>query len=114
MDALELHGKQVLIGKSLPSYAKTDRKRSDDKRVVFLSKILAGARFGLAPVTAAKRLSHWNWPRDWAERTAKEFQEWSNAEFAKSGKGRGKTLTGPLQIVRMGSHMQQANAKDKT
>lgn len=102
-DVLELHADKLLTGKRLPSYAKTDRKRSDDKRVVFLSKILAGARFGLAPITAAKRLSHWHWPRAWAEKSTKEYLEWSKAEFAKSGKQKVQTLSGPVEVLKLGS-----------
>jgi len=81
-DALDLYAEALLIGKRLPSYAKTDRPKSDDKRVVFLSKVLAGARYDLAPITAVKRLSHWNFPKDWAEKTLREFVEWSRKEFA--------------------------------
>jgi hypothetical protein len=114
-DVLELHAEKVLIGKRLPSYAKTDRKRSDDKRLVILSKILAGARLGLAPITAAKRLSHWHWPRDWAEKPAKEYREWSKAEFAKSRIEKVKTLGGPVEVLKMGSRKVGADGRaDKT
>jgi hypothetical protein len=101
-DVLELHADKILIAKRLPTYAKTDRKRSDDKRVVFLSKILAGARFGLAPITAAKRLSHWHWPRDWDEKSMKEYVEWSKTEFAKSRKEKVHTLGGTVEVLKMG------------
>jgi hypothetical protein len=84
-DALNLYAEKVLIGKRLPSYAKTARPSSDDKRVELLSKILAGARAGLAPITAAKRLSHWHWPRDWAEKSLREHVEWSNKDFTEQG-----------------------------
>jgi hypothetical protein len=80
-DALDLYAEQFLKGKNLPCYAKTDRPRSDDKRVEFLSKVLAGARFGLAPITAAKRLSHWHFPSDWAEKALDEHVEWSEKQF---------------------------------
>jgi len=79
-DALDLYADQVLSGKRLPSYAKTDRPSSDDRRVVFLSKVLAGAKLGLAPITAVKRLSHWDLPRDWAEKPLREFIDWSQKE----------------------------------
>jgi hypothetical protein len=81
-DALDTYAEQVLVGKRLPSYAKTDRPSSDDKRVQLLAKVLAGARYGLAPMTAAKRLSGWHWPRDWAEKTQREYMEWSKKQFA--------------------------------
>jgi hypothetical protein len=112
-DVLELHAEKILVGKRLPSYAKTDRKRSDDKRVVFLSKILAGARFGLAPITAAKRLSHWHWPRDWAEKPTKEYLEWSKAAFAKSRKEKVQTLGGPVEVLKMGSSKVGADAPSR-
>lgn len=80
-DALDLYTEQLLRGKRLPSYAKTDRPSSDDKRVEFVSKVLAGARFGLAPITAAKRLSHWHFPRDWAEKALNDHVEWSKKQF---------------------------------
>jgi len=108
-DALELYSKQLLLGKRLPSYAKTNRPKSDDKRVVFLSRVLAGARFGLAPITAAKRLSRWHWPNDWAEKSRKEFQEWSKSEFAKSGKEKVQKMSGPVQVLRMGSQKPVSN-----
>lgn len=82
-DALNLYAEQVLIGKRLPSYAKTDRPSSDDKRVQLLAKVLAGARYALAPVSAAKRLSHWNWPSDWAEKSLQEHVERSQMQFRK-------------------------------
>lgn len=100
-DALELYSGQLLLGKRLPSYAKTKRPKSDDKRVVFLSKVLAGARFGLAPITATKRLSHWDWPKDWDERKMKEFLDLSKAEFAKSKKQKVGTITGPIEVLSM-------------
>jgi len=81
-DALDLYAEKLLRAKHLPSYAKTDRPRSDDKRLVFLSKVLAGARLDLAPITAVKRLSHWGFPRDWAEKPLKEFVDLSGKEFA--------------------------------
>ena len=69
-DALDLYGEQLISSRRLPSYARTNRPSSDDKRIVFCSKVLAGARFGLAPITAVKRLSHWNYPKDWAEKAS--------------------------------------------
>lgn len=61
-DALFSHADQVLNAKRLPNYPKAPKKkrpRSDDKRVEFFAKILAGLTLGIAPITAAKRLSHW-------------------------------------------------------
>jgi hypothetical protein len=84
-DALDLYAEELLGGKRLPSYAKTDRPSSDDKRVVFLSKVLAGARLDLAPITAVKRLSNWHLSRDWAEKSLKEYVEWSRKQFEERG-----------------------------
>lgn len=81
-DVLDQQAEALLTGKKLPGYAKSDRPTSDDKRIEFISKILAGARFRLAPITAAKRLSHWHWRRDWAESSLKEYIEWSKQTFA--------------------------------
>jgi hypothetical protein len=107
---LELHAEEFLIGKRLPSYAKTDRPRSDDKRVVLLSKILAGSRFGLTPVTAAKRLSHWHWPSDWAEKAQKEYLDWAKTEFAKLGT---RAPDGPVEVLKMGSSKTGADAPSR-
>lgn len=73
--ALSHYAEGILVAKELPHYPRTDRKRSDDKRVVFLAKVMAGLTLGLAPITAIKRLSHWSWPRDWAETALKDNAE---------------------------------------
>jgi hypothetical protein len=86
-DALNVYAENVLIGKRMSSYAKTNRSKSDDKRVVFLAKVLAGARYGLVPITAIKRLSHWHLSSDTAERTLKDFISRSQQTFAESNKG---------------------------
>jgi hypothetical protein len=52
---------------------------------VFLSKVLAGARLDLAPITAVKRLSNWHLSRDWAEKSLKEYVEWSRKQFEERG-----------------------------
>ena len=71
----------ILAAKRLPNYPKTNRPRSDDKRVEFLAKTMAGLTLGLAPITALKRLSHWRWPKDSTERGLKEFVERSKNQF---------------------------------
>lgn len=66
--ALSTYATGFLAAKKLKSYPRKSekiRKRSDDKRVVFLAKIMAGLTLGLAPITARKKLSHWSWPKDW-------------------------------------------------
>lgn len=62
-DALTSNADKVLSAKRLPNYPKapeTKRPRSDDKRIEFFSKVLAGVMLDIAPITAAKRLSHWH------------------------------------------------------
>jgi hypothetical protein len=62
-DALVAHADKVLSAKQLPNYPKApeaERPRSDDKRIEFLSKVLAGVMLDIAPITSAKRLSHWH------------------------------------------------------
>jgi hypothetical protein len=71
----------ILAAKRLPNYPKTNRPRSDDKRVEFLAKTMAGLTLGLAAITALKRLSHWRWPKDTAEKGLKEFVERSKGQF---------------------------------
>lgn len=73
--ALSTYAKGFLAAKELASYPRRPekiRKRSDDKRVVFLAKIMAGLTLGLAPITARKRLSNWSWPKDWVSIGPKE------------------------------------------
>ena len=51
----------VCAAKGLHNYprAKNDeRPTSDDKRIVFIAKVLAGLRFNLSPTYASKKLSH--------------------------------------------------------
>jgi hypothetical protein len=74
-DALDLYADKVFIAKKLPNYPKTDRARSDDKRVEFWAKTMTGASLGIAPITAVKRLSHWHWPKDWVQQQVQEWRE---------------------------------------
>ncbi len=62
--ALHSHAEDVLKAKRLPNYPKSNRPRSDDKRVEFFAKILAGLMHGIAPATATKRLTRWNYPEE--------------------------------------------------
>ena len=79
--AFRHYAEGILAAKQLPHYPKTNRPRSDDKRVEFLAKTMAGLTLGIAAITAVKRLSHWHWPKDWAERSLKEFVQQSKARF---------------------------------
>ena len=70
-----------------PSAKKDDRPTSDDKRVVFIAKVLAGLRFNLSPTYATKKLSrynstdvNWNEVRDGATRPYTKFVENIRAE----------------------------------
>ena len=48
----------LLRAKQLPNYPRSDRPRSDEKRIWFFAKVLAGLEEGIAPLTATKRLAH--------------------------------------------------------
>jgi hypothetical protein len=80
-DALARYADKILIAKELPNYPKAkaeDRPSSDDKRVEFFSKILAGAGLGIAPITAAKRLAHRHWTREWSQKLLQgPVESWS-------------------------------------
>jgi hypothetical protein len=79
--ALSHFAEGILEAKKLPHYPKKNRPRSDDKRVVFLAKVMAGLTLGLRPITAVKKLSHWQWPKDWAEKPLREFVEREGQKF---------------------------------
>jgi hypothetical protein len=79
--AFRHYAEEILAAKRLPNYPKTNRPRSDDKRVEFMAKTMAGLTLGLAAITALKRLSHWRWPKDSSERSLKEFIERSKGRF---------------------------------
>jgi hypothetical protein len=83
--AVSQFAKDVLEAKRLPHYPRTGRERSDDKRIVFLAKVMAGLTLGLRPITAVKRLSHWTWTRDWAEKSLREFVEREAQRFRERG-----------------------------
>lgn len=50
------HPEGFLRAKHLPHWPKSKRPSSDNKRIQFLAKILAGLKLGIAPLTATKRL----------------------------------------------------------
>jgi hypothetical protein len=58
--ALNVHAADLIKAKRMPHYPRTDRPSSDDKRVEFFAKVLAGLTLGIAPATATKRLAHWH------------------------------------------------------
>jgi hypothetical protein len=51
-NAIRCHGNEILKAKMLPNYPKSKRPRSDDKRILFFAKVMAG----------------WSWSKDWAEK----------------------------------------------
>jgi hypothetical protein len=51
--------------KRLPHYPKRSQS-NDDKRIIFVARILAGLQLGLAPLTATKRLSNWRCENYWS------------------------------------------------
>jgi hypothetical protein len=52
------HAEDFLRAKRLPHCPKSNRPRSDTKRIEFFAKVLAGLKLGIAPATATKRLAH--------------------------------------------------------
>ena len=63
------HAKKILAAKKLWTYPRTNRPKSDNKRIDFFGKSLAGLMFGLAPATAQRRLTGWRWPQQAFERS---------------------------------------------
>ncbi len=53
-----------LRAKRLPNYP-GEANTNDDKRILFLSKVLAGFELGLASLTTTKKLSHWRCENYW-------------------------------------------------
>jgi hypothetical protein len=53
------HAEAVLQAKRLPHYPRSRRQGSDNKRIDFFAKVLAGIALGLSPLTTTKRLSRW-------------------------------------------------------
>jgi hypothetical protein len=75
-DVVAAHPEELLEARKLPSYPQSDRPSSDDKRVEFFAKVLAGLEFGIAPATAIKRLHRERFPK--GSRTDEEIiaQQW--------------------------------------
>lgn len=61
LGAVRDHADDLVKAKELPHYPKSSRRKtSDDKRIEFFAKVMAGLALRLAPLGATKRLSHWN------------------------------------------------------
>jgi hypothetical protein len=56
---LHSHAEDFLRAKRLPHFPKSNRPRSDTKRIEFFAKVLAGLNLGIAPATATKLLAHY-------------------------------------------------------
>lgn len=64
----------LLDAKSLHNYPKAEKRpTSDDKRVLFFAKVLAGLRFGLTASYSTKKLSGWTFSKDTAVNPYKKF-----------------------------------------
>ena len=61
------HATELLRAKKGWNYPKKDRPKSDDKRVMFFAKILAGFMLGLSAGYATKRLAYWEWSKGWIQ-----------------------------------------------
>jgi hypothetical protein len=57
---LKLHARTVLEAKKLPEYPKSARPTSDDRRIWFFAKVLAGLMVRRSPLYTLKRLSGWH------------------------------------------------------
>ena len=62
----------LVKAKRFPHYPKNPRPSSDDKRLIFFAKVLAGLEHGLAPLSATKRLSHWDFSKESLEKILTE------------------------------------------
>ena len=64
---LRSSAKNFLLAKRLPSHPKSIRPKSDDKRIQFFAKVLAGSEMGIRPAYAVKLLSRWRLPKGYIE-----------------------------------------------
>lgn len=71
---IRAHASALVRAKQLPHYP-ADAGSNDDKRIVFFAKVLAGLSMGRAPLTATKRLSHFDL-RGW--KTGTEVAAWAS------------------------------------
>lgn len=71
--ALDRHAGALLAAKRLSGYPKSKRRSSDDKRVVFFAKVLAGLELGRSPLYTTKKLSHWRPRKDLATNPYQKF-----------------------------------------
>lgn len=57
---LAIHAHTIIAALQLPEYPKSRRPKSDDKRVWFFAKVLAGLMCEQRPLYTLKRLSRWH------------------------------------------------------
>jgi len=70
---LDRHVDALLAAKRLFNYPRSKRTRSDDKRIVFFARVLAGLELGRSPLYAIKRLSYWRPLKDLTTKPLQEF-----------------------------------------
>jgi len=56
---------EILSVRGLWNYPRTNRPKSDDKRIEFYAEAFAGLSSGVSPATATKKLARWIPPRLW-------------------------------------------------
>ena len=61
------HAKDLLRAKKSWNYPRKGRPKSDDKRVLFLAKVLAGFMLGISSGYATKLLGSWGWSKEWIQ-----------------------------------------------
>ncbi len=71
--ALYSYAMDLIQAKRLRSYPKSDRPKSDDKRIQFFAKVLAGLDLGIRPAYTVKLLKGWQYPRGTIEQRWAEF-----------------------------------------
>ncbi|MBZ5643432.1 MAG: hypothetical protein LAO19_11780 [Acidobacteriia bacterium] len=84
---LHSHARDFLRAKKLHNYPRSNRPRSDEKRIYFFAKVLSGFMQDIAPATATKRLARLSLPN--AREISESFEEdamWrSMPQFRKQG-----------------------------
>jgi len=61
------HAQDLVRAKGGWNYPRKNRPKSDDKRIVFFAKVLAGLSLGLSPTYTTKELAYWPWTKDWIQ-----------------------------------------------
>lgn len=76
-----LASRALFEAKGLWLYPRTDRPKSDDKRIEFLAKAAAGLLHGIAPATALRKLTGVQFPKHFMEKQRREFVQRVQAEI---------------------------------